>query len=95
MGRLGRLVHRLEWGPFGAGAYYLHRVWFDKMVRFSPPARWKRAMRRDQLVVATFALATLAALVLILSALAQGKGAIISRGQLVEIGGGFLKHHLG
>jgi omega-6 fatty acid desaturase (delta-12 desaturase) len=63
MGRWSRLVHRFEWGPFGAGAYYFHRVWFDKMVRFTPPARWKRAMRRDQLIVAAFALAALAALV--------------------------------
>jgi omega-6 fatty acid desaturase (delta-12 desaturase) len=63
MGRFARLVHRLEWGPFGAGAYYAHRVWVDKMLRFTPPDRWRRAMRRDQAIVAVFALGTLAGLV--------------------------------
>lgn len=66
MGRLDRLVHRFEWGPFGAGAYYAHRVWFDKMLRFAPPDRWRRVMRRDQLIVAAFALATLVSLVAVL-----------------------------
>ncbi|MFV0259793.1 MAG: fatty acid desaturase [Acidimicrobiales bacterium] len=54
MGRLARLRHRLEWGPFGAGAYYLRGVWFDKMVTFRPPERWARAMRRDRLLVIAF-----------------------------------------
>jgi len=63
MGRFARLVHRLEWSRFGAGVYYLHRVWFDKMLRFTPPARWKRQMRRDQLIVAAFVLGSLAALI--------------------------------
>lgn len=62
MGRWSRAVHRVEWGPVGSGVYYLHRVWFDKMLRFTPPDRWKRVMRRDQLIVAVFAVATLAAL---------------------------------
>ena len=56
----GRLRHKLEWGPFGTGAYYLREVWWNKMVRFAPPDRWARAMRRDQAIVATFAAATLA-----------------------------------
>ena len=59
--RLGRLVHRFEWGPFGAGAYYLRHVWVGKMVTFSPPERWRRPMRRDKALVALFALATLGA----------------------------------
>jgi omega-6 fatty acid desaturase (delta-12 desaturase) len=64
LGRLARLRHRFEWGPFGAGAYYLREVWFNKMVRFRPPERWKRPMRRDQAIVVAYALAVLAALVL-------------------------------
>ena len=60
MGRLGRLRHRFEWGPFGSGAYYLREVWWNKMVRFRPPARWARVMRRDQLIVAAFAIGALA-----------------------------------
>lgn len=59
LGRMGRLRHRLEWGPFGSGAYYLREVWWNKMVRFTPPPRWRRAMRRDQAFVLAFVLATL------------------------------------
>ncbi|MGA7758886.1 MAG: fatty acid desaturase, partial [Ilumatobacteraceae bacterium] len=36
LGRFAQLRHRLEWGPFGAGAYYLREVWWNKMVRFTP-----------------------------------------------------------
>lgn len=59
----GRLRHRLEWGPFGAGAYYLREVWWNKMFRFTPPARWKKQMRRDQALVIAYAVAALAAAV--------------------------------
>lgn len=55
LGRLGRFRHRVEWGPFGSGAYYLHEVWWNKMVRFRKPERWARAMRRDQVLVGAFA----------------------------------------
>ena len=61
LGRFGRLRHKLEWGPFGSGAYYFRQVWWNKMVRFPPPARWRKAMRIDQAIVAVFAVATLAA----------------------------------
>jgi len=60
MGRTARLRHRFEWGPLGAGAYYLRVVWWNKMVRFTPPQRWSRPMRRDQAIVTLFAVATLA-----------------------------------
>lgn len=63
LGAPARLRHRLEWGPFGAGAYYLRVVWWNKMVRFAPPARWRRVMRRDQALVALFAVTTLLVLV--------------------------------
>ncbi len=56
---LAKARHRFEWGPFGAGAYYGREVWWNKMVRFSPPDRWRRAMRRDQALVAAFAFGSL------------------------------------
>ncbi len=65
LGRLGRLRHRLEWGPLGSGAYYLREVWWNKMVRFEPPDRWKQAMRRDQMLVASFASLTFLATLLL------------------------------
>ncbi|MEM7337180.1 MAG: fatty acid desaturase [Actinomycetota bacterium] len=65
MGLFGRLRHRVEWGPFGAGAYYLREVWWNKMVRFDPPARWAAIARRDQAFVAVFALSTLVAAVVL------------------------------
>jgi acyl-lipid omega-6 desaturase (Delta-12 desaturase) len=61
--RLGfpaRMRHRLEWGFFGAGAYYLREVWWNKMVCFTPPKRWRRQIRRDQSIVLAFVVATLA-----------------------------------
>lgn len=59
LGPLGRLVQRVEWGPFGAGFYYVHRVWWQKMVRFPAPPRWRTAMRRDQALIAAFCATTL------------------------------------
>lgn len=60
LGPLARLRHRFEWGPFGAGAYYLRNVWWNKMVRFPAPERWKRPMRRDKALVVGFVAAALA-----------------------------------
>jgi len=63
LGRFAKLRPELEWGPFGAGAYYLREVWWNKMVRFTPPTRWAKQMRRDQAIVAVYALGALALLV--------------------------------
>ncbi len=63
LGPWAKIRHRLEWGPFGSGAYYLREVWWNKMVRFTPPDRWRRQMRRDQLIVASFAIGVLAIMV--------------------------------
>lgn len=61
MPRWRRARHRLEWSAVGPGAYYLRDVWWNKMVRFDPPARFAARIRRDNLLVATFAaVATLA-----------------------------------
>ena len=54
LGRFQKLVHRLEWSSVGAGAYYFHRVWWEKMVRFPAPARWRAAMHRDQALIIAF-----------------------------------------
>ncbi|MCP3935152.1 MAG: fatty acid desaturase [Actinomycetia bacterium] len=64
MGRLRRMRHRFEWGPFGAGAYYFREVFFNKMVRFKAPKRWVRVMRRDRLFVAAFLVLSLVVLML-------------------------------
>jgi len=63
LGRFAKLRHKLEWGPFGSGAYYLREIWFNKMIRFKPPKRWATSVRRDKAIVAAYALATLGALI--------------------------------
>lgn len=61
MSKPARLRHRIEWSWWGAGAYYLREVWWNKMIVGAPPARWRRAVRRDRVIVATFVvLATIA-----------------------------------
>jgi len=54
MGPLGRLRHRFEWSWAGAGAYYIREVWMSKMMTGEPPARWRKAIRRDRIVVYAF-----------------------------------------
>ena len=49
--------HRFEWGPLGSGQYYFREIWLNKMMRFSFPKRWAAKVRRDKVIVATFALA--------------------------------------
>lgn len=60
MSRLQRLRHRLEWSCIGSGAYYAREVWFAKMVRFTPPAKWSAPIRRDRQLVAAYAVAAIA-----------------------------------
>jgi len=54
MGPLGRLRHRFEWSWAGAGAYYIRAVWMSKMMTGAPPARRRKATRRDRLGVYAF-----------------------------------------
>ena len=49
-----RLLHRVEWSWAGAGLYYLHQVWWKKMVVGKPP--WAKLVRRDRFVVLGFVL---------------------------------------
>lgn len=58
MGRLSRLRHRLDWSFLGAGAYYVHRIWWTKMIRLRrPPARFADAVRTDRRLVGAFSVA--------------------------------------
>ncbi len=59
MSRLKRARHRVEWSVFGAGAYYLREVWWNKMVRFLPRNRWRKSMVRDKLIVTAFLVVSL------------------------------------
>ncbi len=52
----GKLLHRLKWSSLGGGIYYMHEIWWQKMVwNFQPPERVRGAVRRDQLVVGGYA----------------------------------------
>lgn len=46
--------HRMEWSWFGAGLYYIREVWWNKMIVGKPPARWRKAVRRDRFIVLAF-----------------------------------------
>ncbi len=52
-GLVARLRHRLEWSCFGAGAYFLRVVWWEKMWRFSAPGKRHGAIVRDKLALAS------------------------------------------
>jgi omega-6 fatty acid desaturase (delta-12 desaturase) len=52
MGTYARVRHRVEWSWWGAGAYYLREIWFNKMITFNPPAKWAKAIRRDLIFTA-------------------------------------------
>ena len=57
-----KLVHRLEWSCVGAGIYYLHQIWWDKMIwNFQPTAKATSQVKRDRIIVGSYAaLASLA-----------------------------------
>ena len=63
MPRRARIRHRIEWSVAGAGLYYLRAVWWARMMRFVPAARFRRTFRRDRaLVVGVLAAASAALL---------------------------------
>jgi acyl-lipid omega-6 desaturase (Delta-12 desaturase) len=64
MSQWGRLRHRVEWSPLGAGAYYLRAVWWNKMVTASAPTGGRGGGRDRWLVLLGAALATAGALAL-------------------------------
>ncbi|MGI9604401.1 MAG: fatty acid desaturase, partial [Acidimicrobiales bacterium] len=53
MSRWRRFRHRFEWSAFGAGAYYLREVWWNKMIRLDqPPRKWAASIKRDRRMLA-------------------------------------------
>jgi acyl-lipid omega-6 desaturase (Delta-12 desaturase) len=86
LSRAAKVLHRVEWSWMGAGLYYLKEVWWHKMIAFRPPARWKRAVRRDRFVTGGFALAMAVGLVLVSEARSQSLGDaawLVVRGEIV------------
>lgn len=80
---IARLRHRLEWSMLGSGFYYARSVWWQKMMRFTPPQRYRDAVRRDRRFLAIgVALATTATVVF---GLATGHGALGSAALLVKL----------
>ena len=49
-----KAIHRVEWSWIGAGPYYIHQVWWKKMMTGPNPARWIKAIRRDRWIVTGF-----------------------------------------
>ena len=54
MSRPRRLLHRIEWSWAGAGVYYVRNVWWNKMIRFTPPTRSAPGVPRDRRIVVGF-----------------------------------------
>ncbi len=51
-----KLAHKLKWSWLGAGIYYLHEIWWEKMIwKFVPHERARKAVRRDRIVVGSYA----------------------------------------
>ncbi len=48
LGTFAKLRQRLEWSAVGAGLYYMRSVWWNKMIRFTPPQRYRDAVRSDR-----------------------------------------------
>lgn len=53
-----RTLHRLMWSWLGGGIYYLHQIWWQKMVRFTPPRSIRSRVWGDRLLVGSYVLAT-------------------------------------
>jgi omega-6 fatty acid desaturase (delta-12 desaturase) len=52
----GKLAHRIKWSFLGAGIYYMHEIWWDKMIwNFVPPSKHVDAIQHDRVVVGTYA----------------------------------------
>lgn len=62
MSAFRKFQHRVEWSFIGSGFYYIRNVWWDKMISFTPPARYRDRIKKDVRFVAIFAAATMAVL---------------------------------
>jgi omega-6 fatty acid desaturase (delta-12 desaturase) len=59
---LRKLRHRIEWSWIGGGLYYMRDVWWEKMIRFTPPRKMARRINQDWWIVMTFFCAATAGL---------------------------------
>jgi len=59
---LGKLAHRIKWSCLGAGVYYGHEIWWNKMIHYEGNPKLRPLVRRDRLVVGTYAAAMTLAL---------------------------------
>jgi omega-6 fatty acid desaturase (delta-12 desaturase) len=83
LSRIARLRHRLEWSVLGSGVYYARSVWWQKMMRFTPPERYRDAVRRDRRFLAIVGGAALAITTAV--SLATGHGALGSSWMIVKL----------
>jgi len=51
MPRLARARHRIEWSVFGSGLYYAREIWWNHMIRQTPPVKQAQQVRRDRRLV--------------------------------------------
>jgi omega-6 fatty acid desaturase (delta-12 desaturase) len=65
-----KILHRLMWSWLGGGLYYLRDIWWRNMVRFTPPEKIRDKVRRDRVVVGSYAL--IASAILAVAGLASG-----------------------
>ncbi len=62
MSGLKKFQHRIEWSFIGSGIYYIRNVWWDKMISFTPPERYREKIKKDVRFVAIFGLVSIAVL---------------------------------
>lgn len=62
MNKFRKFQHRVEWSFIGSGFYYIRNVWWDKMISFTPPERYRDRIKKDVRFVAIFGFLTMAAL---------------------------------
>jgi len=55
LGPLGKLAHRLKWSFLGGGIYYMWDIWWNSMIRFTPPEKIAAAVQRDRRIVGVYA----------------------------------------
>ncbi|HEX5613779.1 MAG TPA: fatty acid desaturase [Acidimicrobiia bacterium] len=60
-----RARHRVEWSFLGAGLYYLREVWWNKMITFTAPERYRAGIRRDTRFLVTASALLVGALALV------------------------------
>jgi omega-6 fatty acid desaturase (delta-12 desaturase) len=77
MGWWRKMVHRLEWSWAGAGIYYIHEVWWKKMIFGRPPARWAKDIRKDRFLVLGFFVGALTLFSLIAVALGDSVAGVL------------------